>query len=122
MVVSASEPKFSHFVSKTSFIFNSLLVNHIFVNTTVLVFLTLIALFMTSYTDQKNRNLRTYLNNCKRAERASRKFSPFPVLTLLVNHIFVGAIPPEPPGYASGAHETEPKFSHFASKTYVYFQ
>ena len=73
------------------------LVNHIFVNTIVLVFLTQIALFMTSYTDQKTRNLRTYLNNCKRAERASRKFSPFPVLTLLVNHIFVGAIPPEPP-------------------------
>ena len=37
------------------------------------------------------------------------KFSPFPVLILLVNHIFVGAIPPEPPppGYASGAHATE---------------
>ena len=49
---------------------------------------------MTSYTEQKTRNLRTYLNEC---ERASRKFSPFPVLSLLVNHIFVGAIPPVPP-------------------------
>ena len=52
---------------------------------------------MTSYTDQKTRNLKTYLNNCERAERASRKFSPFPVLSLLENHIFVRAIPPEPP-------------------------
>ena len=42
---------------------------HIFVNTTVLVFLlTDIALFMTSYTDQKTRNMRTYLNDCERAE------------------------------------------------------
>ena len=33
--------------------------------------------------------------------------SPFPVLSLLENHIFVGAIPPKPPSpapaYASGA-------------------
>ena len=65
---------------------------------------------MTSYTDQKTRNLRIYSNDCERAERASRKFSPFPVLSLLVNSIFVGAIPPvppPPPGYASGAHATE---------------
>ena len=27
-----------------------------------------IALFMTSYTDQKTRNLRTSLNDCERAE------------------------------------------------------
>ena len=121
MVVSRERAKrasrnFHILCRKHTFIFNSLLVNHIFVNTTVLVFLTLIALFMTSYTDQKTRNLRTYLNNCKRAERnnceRAEKFLPFPVLTLLVNHIFVGAIPrrappPPPPGYASGAHATE---------------
>ena len=61
-----------------------------------------IALFMTSYTNQKTRNLRTYLNDCERVERASRKFSPFPVLSLLVN-----SNSPRAPGYASGAHATE---------------
>ena len=65
---------------------------------------------MTSYTDQKTRNLRTYSNDCERAERSSRTLSPIPVLSLLVNSIFVGAIPPvppPPPGYASEAHATE---------------
>ena len=52
---------------------------------------------MTSYTDQETINLRTSLNDCERAERASQQFSPFPVLSLLVNHIFVGAIPCPPP-------------------------
>ena len=51
---------------------------------------------MTSYTNQKTRNLRIYLHDCERVERASRKFSPFPRLCLLVNIILVGAIPPVP--------------------------
>ena len=103
---------FSHFcvLNIRTFIFNSLLVNHIFVDTycPCVRNTDILALFMTSYTDQETRNLRTSLNDCERAEQASRTFSPFPVLSLLVNHIFVGAIPCPPPPpiwlYVSGAH------------------
>ena len=60
---------------------------------------------MMSYTDQKTiENLKLIEMIASERERASRNFSPFPVLNMLVNHIFVGAIPPEPPGYPSGAH------------------
>ena len=94
----ASQIFFAFLRLKHTFIFNSLLVNHI-CRCCPCVHNTDIALFMTSYTDQETRNLRTSLNDC---ERASRKFSPFPVLSFLVNHIFVGAIPyppPPPSGY-----------------------
>ena len=70
MVVSASErserAEIFTFASKHTFIFNSLLVNHIYYCPCVLN--TDIALFMTSYTDQKTRNFKTYLNDCERAE------------------------------------------------------
>ena len=49
---------------------------------------------MTSYTNQKTRKCKTHLNDCERAERASRNFWLFHVLNMLVNHIFVGAIAP----------------------------
>ena len=79
---------------------------------------------MTSYTDQKTKNLKTHLNNCERAEifRVFRfKYvgkshicwgdSPWAPLATLVGLMQVGAIPPSPPpptlGYASGAHATE---------------
>ena len=68
-----------------------------------------IALFVTSYTDQKTRNLKTYLNDCERAERASDPkifvFSRFKFVGK--SHICWGnspRAPPPPPGYASGAH------------------
>ena len=51
---------------------------------------------MTSYTDQKTRKFKTHLNDSEWAERASRNFSPFPVLNIGKSHICTGDIPRAP--------------------------
>ena len=131
MVVSASEPKnFTFKRRKHTILFNSLLVKLIFVDTTCPCVRNThvthdMAFLMTNFTNQQNEKLKKFY----KLLRASRKFSPFPVLSFLVNHIFVGAIappcpcpPPPPPrasGYASGAHANWDNL--FASEAQISF-
>ena len=82
---------------KHTFIFNSLLVNHTCICRyyCLCVRNTDIALFMTSYTDQESRNLRTSLNDCE------PKISAFSRLKFVgKSHTCIcrgNSVPPPPP-------------------------
>ena len=87
---------------KLTFIFNSLLVNHTCICRyyCLCVRNTDIALFMTSYTDQESRNLRTSLNDCE------PKISAFSRLKFVgkITYMYMSGqfrAPPPPPNLAT---------------------